>query len=134
MVQRYVIKGMKRGIVADSGETMVMPLKLDDGTELELVFPHDLLPRLLDWSASGWNTSARRMGRSPDRRLVFDLTGYEVGTCECDQGEKVVVSMQFGESGSVSYMLDHASAWGLLEGLKIELEPESVTRTDGRFH
>jgi hypothetical protein len=134
MVQRYVIKGMKRGIVAESGENMLVPVKLDDGTELELVFPHDLLPRLLDWSASGWNISAHRMGRPPDRRLVFDLTGYEVGTCESARGEKVVVSMRFGEAGSVSYMLDHGSAWGLLEGLKVELEPQAVRRPDGRPH
>jgi hypothetical protein len=134
MVQRYVIKGMKRGIVADSGENMLVLVKLEDGNEMELVFPHDLLPRLLDWSASGWNISAYRMGRSPDRRLVFDLTGYEVGTCQSAQGEKVVVSMRFGEAGSVSYMLDHGSALGLLEGLKIELEPEAFRMPDGRPH
>jgi hypothetical protein len=125
---------MKRGIVAENGETMLVPVKLDDGTELELVFPHDLLPSLLDWSANGWNVSAHRMGRPPDRRLVFDLTGYEVGTCESAQGERVVVSMQFGKTGSVTYRLDHGSAWGLLEGLKIELEPEVVSKPYGRIH
>jgi hypothetical protein len=134
MVQKFVIAGMKRGIVAESGETMLVPVKLEDGTEMELVFPHDLPPTLLDWSASGWNLSAHRMGRPSDRRLAFDLTGYEVGTCECDRGEKVVVSMQFGQTGSVSYMLDHGSAWGLLEGLKIELEPGTVRKPSGPTH
>jgi hypothetical protein len=110
---------------------MLFPTKTAEEELLEIVFPHDLLPRLLDWSASGWNIGARRKGLGPNDRLTFELQGFEAGRTEDGQ---LVLTMQFGENGSVSYKVSPDLAWAILEGLRTQLEPESAPTHSGTKH
>lgn len=136
MPKRVIINGWKAPTVSDNGNSMLLPVRTADGEELELIFGHDFLPRFVDWGASGWNVSAQRMGRPSDERLTFELEGIEVGNVVRggDKDGTVVITMQFGDSGSVSYTANENLAWALLDALKAQLEPDTLPGADGSRH
>lgn len=120
---------------ANDGHGIRMHAVDTKGVELAIDVPFEHLGKLIDWGANGWNVCAKHRGLRDIDRLTFELQAVEIGNV-IDESKKgaVIISMQLGEAGLVSYVTSPDLAWALYSGLRIQLEPDTVDIPAGQAH
>lgn len=119
------IREIKLAKVSDTGRNMLLHMVAHDGKEFAVQIPVDELPKLLDWSVTGFSQALKRSGRPATDRLCYELKEVQVGDPKsAPEANMVVLSLRWGEEGWISYWMPRYMTEFVGAALDTELKAE----------
>lgn len=108
-------------MVSDDGQFLLIRVTLENGNDLDLQFPFDMTPMVVDAGGHGMGFGAKI--QETRQRFYFELGAFEIG--DIDTGPRkgeTSLSLFWSKASEIHFIVPDPVGKQLLEGLKRHIE------------
>ena len=128
---RLHIQAVAMPLIAENGNSIMLPVKLHTGEEVEITIPHESLTTLIPWFLETWSIAANRQKDNVAKPWAFEnVTEFELGTAQIEKGtEQQYLNIRVGSNMTLAFLFGDELLSALKETLSV---PDTLIALPGK--